>query len=398
MFCEVCGSQDLTEVLDLGHHPLCDDLKIAGSKEKSQTFKIVIDLCCVCKTAHQRYQVPKEDLFPRDYHYRSGMTQDVVNGVEDLINGIRSSYSTFDSNTTILDIGCNDGTLLDVASKLGAKTFGIEPTNAALEARTKGHTVYQEYLSEEGAQRFVDIHGCPDIVSFTNVFAHIEDLQSVLRSLRILLSGSQKQLLVIENHYLGQILNGNQFDTFYHEHPRTYSLNSFVFIAKTLQLDILDVDFPRRYGGNIRVYMGKITRPGKKEWDSILIQENDFASRFMQMRKFIDNWVDSRRRLISAMVEQYGEPIRAKAFPGRAAILLKMLELDSSKIRCIYEKDESPKVGFQAPGTDIPIVADNEFDFADNTPIINLAWHIPDEIKDYMRRRGFDSDIINIIE
>ena len=76
---------------------------------------------------------------------------------------------------------------------------------------------------------------------------------------------NEDTVLIIENHYLGSILKKNQFDTFYHEHPRTYSLKSFNFIAKKLNVNILKVQFPKRYGGNIRVILGRRkTKEGNK--------------------------------------------------------------------------------------------------------------------------------------
>ena len=113
---------------------------------------------------------------------------------------------------------------------------------------------FNSFLSEKLADTIVDAHGKPDFITFTNVFAHIEDLQEVLRSLKKLMS--EDTVIVIENHYLGSVLDGNQFDTFYHEHPRTYSYGSFVRMASTLGTQIAGVEFPSRYGGNIRVFLG----------------------------------------------------------------------------------------------------------------------------------------------
>ena len=71
---------------------------------------------------------------------------------------------------------------------------------------------------------------------------------------------------MIENHYLGDILKKHQFDTFYHEHPRTYSLKSFEVIAQSIDKKLLDVEFPQRYGGNIRVFIGRTKL--KTEWEA----------------------------------------------------------------------------------------------------------------------------------
>ena len=93
-----------------------------------------------------------------------------------------------------------------------------------------------------------------DVITFTNVFAHIENFKDLIKSLKNLIT--KETLIVIENHYLGEVIKKNQFDTFYHEHPRTYSLNSFYFISKLLNMNIVKYEFVRRYNGNIRVFFG----------------------------------------------------------------------------------------------------------------------------------------------
>ena len=114
----------------------------------------------------------------------------------------------------------------------GYKTIGIEPTDAFKDCQKNGHDVYNEYLSENLATKIVSKYGHPDLVTFTNVFAHIDNLKNLLAATKLILK--KNGLLIIENHYLGSILNGNQFDTFYHEHPRTYSFTSFIHLAKSL--------------------------------------------------------------------------------------------------------------------------------------------------------------------
>ena len=123
------------------------------------------------------------------------------------------------------------------------------------------------------------------------MFAHIENLNEVLCCVKTLLS--ENTLLVIENHYLGSVLEENQFDTFYHEHPRTYSFTSFTFMAKTLQIPIFSVEFPSRYGGNIRVFLGNPKRTltqQKLNLEEQKIQENDFSTEFQRLNANVKKW------------------------------------------------------------------------------------------------------------
>lgn len=397
--CEVCGNTDLAPVLDLGRHPMCDDLVPVGNATVCREYPIEILFCAHCITAHQRFQVPKHDLFPASYHYRSRFTADVLSGMRTLVEGCEQRFGSLEGKT-VLDIGCNDGSLLSIFREKGARTLGIEPTGAAADATDTGHVVYNTYLSSQVASDIVTSHGQPDFVTFTNVFAHIEDLEGVLRSLEVLMAPAT--VVVIENHYLGAVLDGNQFDTFYHEHPRTYSYSSFARMAKTLNARILDVDFPSRYGGNIRIFLGKgsiVKKSAGLDMDALGQREAAFGDRLVSLREHIEHWKRLKGARLRAEVARHGK-LRAKAFPGRAAILVKLLELDDEVISAVYEKPGSLKIGHYVPGTRIEIRSDDElFALSDKTlPLLNLAWHIPHEIKSYMMQHAYTGPIIDILE
>ena len=84
---------------------------------KNKYYKIVILLCKKCLTAYQSYIVPKKILFPKNYHYRSRLTEDVIKGMKNLVSKTKKICSTL-KNKVVLDIGCNDGTLLDIFKSL----------------------------------------------------------------------------------------------------------------------------------------------------------------------------------------------------------------------------------------------------------------------------------------
>ena len=388
--CEVCGNDRLTPVLDLGLHPLCDDLVPVGSDRQCTQYPIDVLFCERCRTAHQRFQPPKRELFPPTYHYRARFTKDVLDGMRGLVDAFEQQFGSV-RGKTVLDIGCNDGSLLGFFRERGATTLGIEPTGAAAEAQAQGHQVWNDFLSVPVAEQVVAAHGKPDVITFTNVFAHIEDLSQVLASLRALMG--PKTVLVIENHYLGSVLDSNQFDTFYHEHPRTYSYTSFVHIAKSLGVELIGVSFPSRYGGNIRVFLGAgAPAPAPS------IEEGNFVERFAVMSGKVRAWQRHKRAVIEQAVAEHG-PLLAKAFPARAAILCRLLGLDERLVAATHEKPGSPKVGHYIPGTRIPIRSDDDL-FAEAkgaSPILNLAWHIPNEIRSYLAQHGCQSPVIDIV-
>lgn len=397
--CEVCGGESLTSVLDLGEHPMCDDLVPIGDGRVCNEYPIHILYCAACCTAHQKYQVPKQDLFPQTYHYRSRFTADVLNGMKGLVQRCEDLTGSL-VGRKVVDVGCNDGSLLGFFRDKGAVTIGIEPTAACADAQAQGHITYNSFLTPDLASKVAAEQGNPDFIVFTNVFAHIEDLGAVLESLRRLMSPTT--VIVIENHYLGAVLDGNQFDTFYHEHPRTYSYTSFVHIARSLGLSVSVLEFPARYGGNIRVFLGRqggeSSGVGGAEAAAVLKREAAFDDQFLTMRKSVETWRSRKRAAIETLVSKHGK-ISAKAFPGRAAILVKLLGLDADLISAVYEKPGSLKIGHYLPGTRIPVLSDDDLLASGDLsrPLLNLAWHISDEIRSYMTRQGYTGPIIDII-
>jgi len=395
--CEVCGNTSLVTVLDLGYHPMCDDLIRNGSSEVCREYPIEILLCRGCLTAHQRFQIPKRELFPLTYHYRARFTADVLNGMADLANQCEDRYGDL-GGKKVLDIGCNDGSLLDCFKRKGAITLGIEPTGAEEEAKQKGHQTYNTFFDLDIAGRILATYGKFDFITFTNVFAHIENLAEVIASLKLLIDTNT--VIVIENHYLGAVLDGNQFDTFYHEHPRTYSYTSFVHIAKSLGVTILSVEFPKRYGGNIRVFMGnqgcELHVPGMQD---LVKKEESIPERFSLLEHHVEQWKQNKSKIIDQLVRSYGK-LPAKAFPGRAAILVKILGLTEDSISAVYEKPGSLKIGYYVPGTRIPILSDDILFQSQNSnkPVLNLAWHIAGEIRRYMLDKGYQGEVVDIID
>ncbi len=397
--CEVCGNDKLEPVLDLGRHPLCDDLVAVGDTRVCAEYPIEILYCPRCATAHQRFQVPKRELFPKTYHYRSRFTGDVLNGMSALADACEARLGMLQGKL-VLDVGCNDGSLLDFFHKKGARTVGIEPTDAYRDGLGKGHDLINGFFSPQTAREIRARHGSPDVITFTNVFAHIENVPEVIEALKALML--PQTMLVVENHYLGAVLDRHQFDTFYHEHPRTYSLTSFTHIAKSLGVPLTGVEFPARYGGNIRVFMGGPNVAAKGDApsvDEVLAREARYGERLRRMPAEVERWKLSMSTRIREFVARH-DKLAGKAFPGRAAILVKLLGLDSDSIAAVYEKPGSMKIGHYLPGTRIPIRSDDDFFALPQKPpvMLNLAWHISAEIVGYLRKQGYSGQVVDILD
>jgi SAM-dependent methyltransferase len=388
VICEVCFSPLGDFVLDLGTHPLCDDLYPIDSRVPAVAYHQKIGLCQVCLTAHQLKPVEKELLFKPNYHYRASLTKDVLDGMNSLAGSMAEEMYRRKGNPVVLDVGCNDGSLLGIFKNLyGCFTVGVDPTDAILEAGSKVDLVFNSYFDENVVSRVLETIPEIDLITFTNVFAHIENLPQLLANVSRLMSANTS--LVIENHYLGSILKSKQFDTFYHEHPRTYSLRSFVVIAKSMGLNITNVEFPSRYGGNIRVTMRKY---GKSfESSALQRQEDNFISVFESLQEEFLSWQQVSSKTLEILSNR--GPIYGKALPGRAVMLINALSLDHTKMPVVFEQPSSPKVGHLVPGTEIHVASDDLLLEYDVKVLIIWAWHIVEEVVKYLDMIGYRGEI-----
>jgi hypothetical protein len=388
MICEVCNEPVGRLSLDLGSHPLCDDLAPIGSIQVAPKYHQLITLCENCLTAHQTIQVEKELLFKPSYHYRASLTKDVLDGMRSLVDSIKSAVGPLPSEAIVVDIGCNDGSLLGIFKEaFECTTIGVDPTGAILESGDKIDVKFNEYFSQNTVNAIKNVADRIDLITFTNVFAHIENLPNLLMNLKELIS--DETALVIENHYLGAILDRNQFDTFYHEHPRTYSLRSFHYIARSMGMNITQVEFPSRYGGNIRVIMKK--GGGAPDLNSYIKLEDQFGEKFKSLQKTYDGWKIQARLKISELSTR--GLIYGKALPGRAVMLISALEVDSAQMPVIFEQPNSPKIGNLVPGTKIEVHSDKELLAVYPEILIVWSWHIIDEIVQYLDSLGYKGEI-----
>jgi hypothetical protein len=165
-------------------------------------------------------------------------------------------------------------------------------------------------------------------------------------------------------------------------------------------MQIVVAEFPKRYGGNVRVMLRAAKDAGAAEarLKKIDAAEAGFGERLDQLAAKVGTWKTNKLDQLNAEVARHG-PLAAKAFPGRAAIPIKMLGLSTDHVSAAYEKPGSAKVGNYIPGTRIPIRSDDDFSAGNSggAPLLNMAWHIADEIKSYLRQRDYSGPIIDII-
>jgi hypothetical protein len=395
--CQITGSTNLFEAIDLGHQPPCDALlSEAKLYEPEMRYPLRLKICPDSGLAQLDYVVEGEIIYPPDYPYRAGISKPLQDYHRAFADDIVKRFS-ISGGSLCVDIGSNDGTLLTGFRRNGMKVLGVEPTNIAMIAQAENQVnTIQKFFTEAVAKDIVAQHGRAQIATMTNVFAHMAPLGEVMRGLSALLDTDG--MFITESQYLLDVLESNQFEGIYHEHIRTYSLKSLVTLFPYYDMEVFDVQRASRYGGNIRAYVArKGVRPTSPRVDELLKEEED-KGLFKP-----ETWAKWRERVqrnreqfmtLAYEAQRKGKRFVADSCPGRGAVLVNYYGLDHNLLPYIAQLPESEKVGKYLPGTHIPIVPNDIILKEQPDYIVILAWHYGNYIMEQWRRKGVKSKFV----
>lgn len=193
---------------------------------------------------------------------------------------------------------------------------------------------------------------------------------------------NKESVFIVENHYLGSIISKNQFDSFYHEHLRTYSLTSLNKLLNIYGLKLIDAYVTSRYGGNIQAHftLNKNIKPSKNV-QSILNKE--IKDGFNTLNKYINfkkNINKNKQKLYDFLNLNKNKNIVGKSFPARASILIHHYDYLKDFISIVGEQSTSKKIDHYIAGTNIKILDSKIFKTDKPDIMIIFAWHMFDKI------------------
>jgi len=394
--CQVCNSDKLHTILDLGHQPLCDSLlteKMLNEPEKNYPLRMV--WCENCTLVQIDYCVDGKEVFYPDYPYKSGVTKELVEYQVKISQSFIKKYD-LKPNDLVVDVGSNDGTLLSGFNGTQIRALGVEPTNIAKIANANGIETIQSFFDIKTAEMIKEKYGQASIVVTTNTFAHMQTIGEFIMGAHTLLKDDG--VFVSETHYLLDVINGGQFDTVYHEHLRTYSLRALVALFDQYDFTVTDVERGDRYGGNIRVHATKgKNREVSAEVAKLLKIEEEFGlGKLETFEKFAKRVKTARLEFMEFLIatNRAGKHIVGNSCPGRSSTLLNYYGVDSELLPYLAEQPASLKLNMYLPGKHIPIV--NNQRLIDEQPdyVVLLAWHYSKSIMEQLKARGLKSDFV----
>jgi hypothetical protein len=394
--CQICSSKDMKSVLFVGFIPPVNTMPAVGSTPVEQeAYPLEMLRCGKCGLVQIGLEVDQNVLFPPSYPYLSGTTKILRENFADLykeVNNVKPLAKT----DFVVDIGSNDGTLLNNFYQGGHQVLGIEPSHASDIANKNGVRTWMCFFNQESAARAKKEFGTAKVITAANVFAHIGDVHKIVDGITDLLD--EKGIFVSENHYLYSLVETVQYDTIYHEHLRYYSLRALMYLFDSHGLEVFRVKRIPTHGGSIRVFTArKGTYPIDASVNEALAAEDKAGiTDGSALKTFSKRVSQSKIGLYSLIdpIKKAGQKIYGIGAPSRASTLINYVGLDDSVLDSVMEVASSHKVQKYIPGTRIPVLAEEKL-FQDQPEYaMLLSWHIADELIGNLKKKGYKGKFI----
>lgn len=379
--CRTCGSVRLIKYLDLGLMPLANNLaNNAVEAQNKERFPLQVLFCQDCHLSQLSVVIDPNVMFAY-YTYRSSISKTYAAHCEEMARYF-SAKMGLTANDLVLDIAGNDGTLLSQFHEVvGSKVLNVDPAgNIAAISRARGIPVLNDFWSEAVANQVIAEHGHARLITATNVFAHVDDVQEFLRAATLCLD--DKGLLVLEFPYLVDFVEHREYDTVYFEHLSYFLITPLKHLAEKSGLKIHCVSHHPIHGGTVRVEISK------GEWtEDASVQEYVNRERlggYHNSAKYLE-WAGVVERLIRTIRDQLvalkrqGKKIGAFAASAKGNTLLNACRLSTDIIDWIID-DTPEKIGKYSPGNAIPIVGRSVLDKDMPDYLLILSWNFKAEI------------------
>lgn len=392
--CRICGGKNLERYLDLGAQPPSNAFVAPSEVSGESLIALQVDLCTDCGLSQLSTVVSHDEVFG-DYAYRSSSSRALERSFKDLANDVRSHAGGIEGRPLVADLGCNDGLFLSQLPRNEFRLLGVEPSSAGEDAIARGIEVEKVFFGEQVAQQLLESHGPADVLTTSNVLAHVDDIHSYLGGVKRWLGA--RGCFILEFPYLGDMLRGLWFDTVYHEHVSYLSISPLTVALERHGLRIFRID-SHEVGGSgpfLRVFIQHDT--GDQEEPEVVTQyrrreeiwgvrdPQTYANFARSVARLADILRDDLDRWSAA-----GHRLGGYGAPAKGNTLLNYLGIGPDRLVAIA--DNTPgKIGLVTPGTHIPIVSDEEFLAMDIGLALLLSWNYLDFFlvhSEYIRRGG----------
>lgn len=379
--CRLCNSTNLTEWLDLGFSPHSDQFRRDKDTPELQ-YPLRVSVCNDCGLSQLSYVVEKEVMYTEDYLYEASITKTADKHWGDLADDVIERTGI--TSGLAVDVGGNDGTLSLKFKERGFQVINIDPCKEVTDiSRERGVETITDFFCDRALKllgeyatdepdTFYPLQA--DIITGTNVFAHVHDLHTFMKDIKTLLK--EDGVFVFESPYFGEFYNQLEYSTIYHQHLSYLSVKPLIRFLDKFGMEIFDIVFSELHGGAFRCY---ISRKGQHDVKPIVKESADKENWTIEdLNRFAKETREHGDKLFSIIYDYYrqGKKICCVSSPAKGMTQLNYINVNRF-ISFLTERSKL-KIGRFTPGGHLPILSDEHLKDADVAVL--LAWNFSTEI------------------
>ncbi len=385
--CRFCQTPLTHTLVDLGMSPLCETYLSPEQLNQMEPFyPLHVYVCARCFLVQVEEYVAPDHIFT-EYAYFSSYSDSWLRHAAGYVDMI-SARLGLGREHLVVELGSNDGYLLQYFVAKGIPVLGVEPArNVAAAATARGVPTVSRLFGRDTAGALAAEGRGADLIVGNNVLAQVPDVNDFVAGMALLLKPGG--VVTIEFPHLQRLMDENQFDTIYHEHFSYFSFSTAERICAAHGLTLFDVDELPTHGGSLRIYArhaADTSRPVTERAHALRAREEAGGfSRLERYASFTEQVHETKRRLLDFLIaaKRQGKSIVGYGAPGKGNTLLNYCGIRTDFLD--YTVDRNPyKHGKYTPGTHVPIhpperIAETRPDY-----VLILPWNLKDEIMEQM--------------
>lgn len=390
--CLICGSTNLERFIDLGDQPNGNHFPDTGSKDRELYFPFAMDVCTDCWEI-QLEEFPTPEFMFSNHPYITGINKPVVEHFDRLAAHVIDRFGLSEASL-VIDIGCNDGSLLACFAERGLRVLGVDPgqTTGAL-CRARGINVCETFWNLPTGNSLKQLNLAPDLITATAVFYHVPDLHEFVRALREVMTDDT--VFMTQCIYSRDILEKNQFDHFYHEHTMIHSLGPLERLFAVHGMKLVDVEFDPIHGGSFILYVTLTSSPHSQTpaVAEAIASEREAGLESLDTYRDFARRVEGNRDALVMLLEELradGKTVYGLCAPLKGSTLLNYAGIGPDLVELTTEVNPH-KIGKLTPGTHIPIVSEDSVSSQPDYYLL-LSWNFLDffveKYRDYLEAGG----------
>ncbi len=355
--CRMCESKKFTSVVNLGKHPLVNRLvEKKNLKQKDPYFQLHVKQCNKCKLVQLKEIIDSGEIYKKvDYLYFSSEMPNLDKYFKIYAEDLKKRF--LKKNDLVVEIGCNDGLMLQNFKK-NNRILGVDPaTNVILRALRRNISAIPEFFTDEIAKKIVNEWGQAKLIYGNNCIAHLNNLKDVASGVSRLLTIDG--VFVIECNYWGRMVKDTNYGLIYHDHFSYFSVKNLTSFGKKYGLYAFDAIVTDAQGGSLRIFLSKVRRKPTTRYKKLLIQEEKTKLNSLetstQYRKKVYKTTRKLKKIINELkrkkykISGYGAAAKGMTIIKSSGIGKKHID---------YFVDDSPaKQGLYNAGDKIPIIS-----------------------------------------